>query len=97
MLRSYSAQLNGAKIIWLDQPPANLDDVRVLIVVDDDLFPVAKVAAVEVPPAELLNRTSPGVSACTPSPVRYDLTDLAGRLEWRGDAVVAQRAQREAW
>lgn len=92
MLRSCSAQLNGAKIIWRDQPPANLADVRVLVVVDDDLFPVAKVAAVEVPAAELLTRTPAGLTTSAPIPLRYDLTDLAGRLEWRGDAVVAQRA-----
>jgi hypothetical protein len=27
----------------------------------------------------------------------YDLTDLVGRLKWQGDAVVAQRGQRDAW
>lgn len=97
MLRSYSAQLNGAEIIWLDQPPANLVDVRVLVVVDDDLFPVGKVAAVEVPAVELSTRPPAGVTTSAPIPVRYDLADLAGRLEWRGDAVVAQRAQRDAW
>ena len=33
-----------------------------------------------------------------PHPKRYDMTDLAGRLQWRGgDAVAAQRAQRDAW
>lgn len=63
-----------------------------LEVVDDDLFPVAKVATVEVPAVELLTRTPAGLTTAAPIPVRYDLTDLAGRLKWRGDAVVAQRA-----
>lgn len=74
MLRSYSAQLNGAEVIWLDQPPICLPGARVLVVVDDAL-PLA------------------------PAPIgaRYDLTDLAGSLQWRGDAVAAQRVQRDAW
>lgn len=75
MLRSYSAQLNGAEIIWLDQPPTCLAGARVLVVVDDDALP----------------------SAPAPTGTRYDLTDLAGRLQWRGDAVAAQRVQRDAW
>ncbi len=75
MLRSYSAELNGAELIWLDRPPANLTGVRVLVVIDDD--------------------TSPTQQA--PIPVRYQLTDLLGRLQWRGDAVAAQRVQRDAW
>lgn len=37
MLRSFSAELNGADLIWLDQPPANLSHARVLVVVDDEL------------------------------------------------------------
>lgn len=32
-----------------------------------------------------------------PNTGRYDMTDLAGRLQWRGDAVAAQRAHRDAW
>jgi hypothetical protein len=36
MLKSFSAELNGAELIWLDQPPANLSHARVLVVVDDD-------------------------------------------------------------
>ena len=28
---------------------------------------------------------------------KFDLTDLAGRLNWKGDAVAEQRAQRDAW
>jgi len=75
MLRSYSAQLNGAELIWLDRPPAYLSGARVLVVVDDDALPLAK----------------------APITARYDLTDLVGRLQWQGDAVAAQRVQRDAW
>ena len=28
---------------------------------------------------------------------KFDMTDLAGRLNWKGDAVAEQRAQRDAW
>jgi hypothetical protein len=87
MLRSYSAKLDGSKIIWLDQPPANLVDTRVLVVVDDDA----------VMPAQVLADTLADAMTTTPIPGRYDLTDLVGRLQWRGDAVAAQRAQRDAW
>jgi hypothetical protein len=75
MLRSYSAQLNGVELIWLDQPPANLFSARVLVVVDDDVPSLGSV----------------------PSAAYYDLTDLIGRLQWHGDAVATQRAQRDAW
>lgn len=27
----------------------------------------------------------------------YQLADLAGRLQWQGDALQAQRVQRDAW
>ena len=27
----------------------------------------------------------------------YDFSDLAGKLEWRGDAVAAQRSLRDEW
>ncbi len=30
-------------------------------------------------------------------PVKYDMSDLAGRLSWKGDALAEQRAQRDAW
>jgi hypothetical protein len=29
-------------------------------------------------------------------PARYDMSNLAGRLQWRGNAVAVQRAQRDA-
>jgi hypothetical protein len=75
MLRSFSAELNGAELIWIDQPPANLSHVRVLVVVDD----AALTASLAVPAH------------------RYEFADLVGRLQWRGDAVKAQRGQRDAW
>lgn len=37
---------------------------------------------------------SDGDTATTPT---YRLSDLLGRLTWRGDAVREQRAQRDAW
>ena len=75
MLRSFSAELNGAELIWLDQPPANLSHARVLVVVDD---------ALSVMPQALATK-------------RYEFADLVGKLQWRGDAVKAQRGQRDAW
>lgn len=65
MLRSYSAQLNGTELIWLDRPPADITGGRVLNVVDD-ANPTGKQAL------------------------------KTGRRQWRGDAVAAQRAQRDA-
>ena len=75
MLKSYSAQITGEQIIWLDQPPPCLPGARVLVVVEDDEH----------------------YKPQKPTKVKFDLTDLAGRLEWKGDAVAAQRAQRDAW
>ncbi len=75
MLRSFSAELNGAELIWIDQPPANLSRASVLVVVDDALL-----------------ATSLALSA-----TRCEFADLAGRLQWRGDVVPAQRGQRDAW
>ncbi len=35
----------------------------------------------------------------TPNPdkMNYDFSDLAGKLEWRGDAVAVQRSLRDEW
>jgi hypothetical protein len=74
MLQSYSAQLKGNQLIWLDQTPVCLPDSRVLVVVETSEVPLA-----------------PSQSG------KYDLCDLVGQLSWRGDAVAAQRAQRDAW
>lgn len=74
MLRSYSAELNGSQLVWLDKPPLHLTRQRVLVVVD---------ASPE--PEEIKSAN------------KYQLADLAGRLQWHGDALVAQRAQRDAW
>ncbi|MBK7003253.1 MAG: hypothetical protein IPH35_26050 [Rhodoferax sp.] len=32
-----------------------------------------------------------------PTATQFDFSELAGRLQWRGDAVAAQRASRDAW
>lgn len=71
MLKSYSAEISGSQLIWIDQPPKNLNRKQVLIVIED--------------------------SAAENTAQLYDLTDLLGRLAWRGDAVAAQREQRDAW
>ncbi|NCP40810.1 MAG: hypothetical protein GW848_09950 [Rhodoferax sp.] len=75
MLQSYSAQLKGNQLIWLDQVPVCSQDSRVLVVVETS----------EVPRAH------------APQSGKYDLGDLVGQLTWRGDAVAAQRVQRDAW
>ena len=72
MLRSYSAEISGSQLIWIDEPPKNLKRQPVLVVIEN-----APLSSAE--------------------PKRYDFSDLAGRLTWRGDAVEAQRAQRDAW
>lgn len=41
MLQSYSAQLKGNQIIWLDQPPVCAPDSRVLVVVETNELPLA--------------------------------------------------------
>ena len=75
MLQSYSAQLKGNQLIWLDQAPTCLPDSRVLVVVETSDLP----------------RAQPLQSG------KYDLRDLVGKLSWHGDAVAAQRGQRDAW
>ena len=35
MLRSYSAELNGSQLVWLEKPPERLVRQRVLVVVED--------------------------------------------------------------
>ena len=32
-----------------------------------------------------------------PTPPRYDMTDLAGKLKWQGDALSEQRRLRDEW
>lgn len=32
-----------------------------------------------------------------PRQVRYDFSDLVGKLAWKGDALAAQRALRDEW
>lgn len=75
MLHSYSAELNGTQLIWLDQPPQPLIHKRVLVVMEEALD------------HEVTARRSS----------RYNFAHLAGRLQWDGDAVVAQRELRDAW
>lgn len=75
MLRSYSAELNGSALVWLEQPPPNIKRTRVLVVVEED--------------------ADSQISASQPK--RYNFAHLAGRLQWSGDAVTAQRESRDAW
>lgn len=72
MLRSYSAEISGSELIWIDEPPKNLNRQPVLVVIEN-------------------------ITPSTTEPKRYDFSDLTGRLAWRGDAVAAQRSQRDAW
>ena len=72
MLKSYSAEISGSELRWIDKPPQNLKRQLVLVVIENTPQPDAE-------------------------PARYDFSDLIGRLAWRGDAVAAQRAQRDAW
>ncbi len=32
-----------------------------------------------------------------PAPSKYDFSDLAGKLEWKGDALAQQRLLRDEW
>ena len=75
MLRSYSAELNGSELVWLDQPPPDLKRARVLVVVEEDAD----------------SQVSRSQSQ------RYNFAHLAGRLQWNGDALAAQRESRDAW
>jgi hypothetical protein len=70
MLKSYSAEISGSQLIWIDEPPKNLKRQPVLVVIEN---------------AGPLTTTSQS----------YDLTDLVGRLKWKGDPIVAQRGQRD--
>ena len=75
MLRSYSAELNGSALVWLEQPPPDIKRTRVLVVVEEDAD--SQVNDVQTK--------------------RYNFAHLAGRLQWSGDAVAAQRKSRDAW
>ena len=75
MLRSYSAEINGTQLVWLDTPPKPLVGQRVLVVLES---------------APTANKE--------PSKIEHHrLAALVGQLQWRGDAILAQRAQRDAW
>ena len=75
MLRSYSAQLNGSELVWLDLPPPDVKHARVLVVLEEE--------------------ADTGASASKSN--RYNFAHQAGRLQWNGDAVAAQRESRDAW
>lgn len=75
MLRSYSAELNGTALVWLDKPPPTLTHARVTVAVEE----TSELRAPQAPKAQ------------------YDFRHLAGRLQWQGDAVAAQRELRDAW
>ena len=75
MLRSYSAELNGSELVWLDQPPPDIKRTRVLVVVEEEV----------------------GLEMGTSKSPCYNFARLAGRLQWNGDAVAAQRETRDAW
>ena len=72
MLKSYSAEISGTQLIWIDKPPQNLKSQPVLVVIEN-------------------------TAAQTVVAQPYRLADLVGRLSWQGDAMLAQRDQRDAW
>ena len=39
MLRSYSAEISGSDLIWIDQPPKNLKRQPVLVVIENAPLP----------------------------------------------------------
>lgn len=84
MLQSYSAELQGNQLRWLGAAPPHLLPPQKVLVVMELAAPVDPVPHA-VPVVE-----------DAPKP-RYRLRDLAGRLQWTGDAVLAQRKQRDAW
>lgn len=84
MLQSYSAELQGNQLRWLGAAPPDFLPSQKVLVVMELAAPVAP-APQAVPDAN--NAPKP----------RYPLRDLVGRLQWTGDAVQAQRAQRDAW
>lgn len=75
MLRSYSAELSGSALVWLDQPPPDSKRTRVLVVMEGE-------SAAKKGDSESKS---------------YNFAHLAGRLQWRGDALAAQRESRDAW
>ena len=75
MLRSYSAELHGSNLVWLEQPPPDIKRIRVLVVVEE----------------------TAGSGIGESKPAGYNFTGLAGRLQWSGDAVAAQRESRDVW
>ena len=72
MLKSYSAEIDGSQLIWIDTPPPSLKRQPVLVVIEN-------------------------TDSVTSDAKPYNFSDLAGRLAWQGDALAAQRAQRDAW
>lgn len=84
MLQSYSAELQGNQLRWLGAAPPHLLPTQKVLVVMEFAAPVD--SAPHVAPA----------TGDAPKP-RYQLRDLAGRLQWASDAVLAQREQRDAW
>ena len=46
---------------------------------------------------EYVKIVQPSAEPQPPAPNRYDFSDLAGKLEWKGDAVVQQRLMRDEW
>jgi hypothetical protein len=84
MLKSYSAEISGSQVVWIDEPPQNLKRQPVLVVIENSAAQSAASA----------NSATSGIN---PATKLYDLSDLVGQLAWRGDAVGQQRGQRDAW
>jgi hypothetical protein len=46
---------------------------------------------------EYVRIVQPSTEPQPPAPNHYDFSDLAGKLEWNGDAVAQQRLMRDEW
>ena len=87
MLQSYSAELQGNQLRWLGAAPPDFLPSQKVLVVMEFATPIAPVAPASQAVPNANNAPKP----------RYQFRDLVGRLQWTGDAVQAQRAQRDAW
>ena len=56
MLRSYSAEINGSELIWIDELPKNLRRQPVLVVIENTPQPAAEPARYDF--SDLIGRSA---------------------------------------